>query len=242
MFDGFLSPEQPQAQGGGAANIFIHPPQGCESESNTIPHLRPAEPAREARLRESRSAWDTVSGPFRMMRRDAARGFNAMLWLFHLVFSLICLAVSTLNPCPWYQSGVSRQLPSHFQFYVPTLSSYARHWRHGRNPLIVCCPALFTPHETSVPRVGRISTQYSFSAKFSNTPGRDYMWVIVDSGTSRHILNTDEFYLASEESNVSFTGIGGHKETAKKHGIWAGLCMDKDGKDFHFCSFGAEHK
>ena len=56
--------------------------------------------------------------------------------------------------------------------------------------------------------------------------------------TSRHILNTDEFYLASKESNVSFTGIGGHKETAKKHGIWAGLCTDKDGKDFHFCSFG----
>eukprot|EP00961_Rhodomonas_salina_P092777 1248550-Rhodomonas_salina.1 len=64
------------------------------------------------------------------------------------------------------------------------------------------------------------------------------MWAIVDSGTSRHILNTDEFYLAREESTVSFTGIGGHKETAKKHRIWAGLCTDKDGKDFHFCSFG----
>eukprot|EP00961_Rhodomonas_salina_P121931 1641889-Rhodomonas_salina.1 len=179
-----------------------------------------------------------------MMRRDTARGFNVMLWLFHLVFSFIGLTVSMLNPCPWYQSWVSRQLLSHFQFYVPTLSSYARNWRHGRDPPIVTvsCPALFTLHETSVPLVDRISTQYSFSAKFSNTPGREYMWAIVDSGTSRHILNTDEFYLASEESNVSFTGIRGHKETvtAKKHWIWAGLCTDKDSdrKDFHFCSFG----
>eukprot|EP00961_Rhodomonas_salina_P235869 3187961-Rhodomonas_salina.1 len=106
-----------------------------------------------------------------MMRRGVARGFNAMLWLFHLVFSFIGLAVSTLNPCPWYQSGVSRQLLSHFQFYVPMLSSYARHWRHERDQPIMSCPALFTPHETSVPRMDRISIQYSFSAKFSNTPG-----------------------------------------------------------------------
>eukprot|EP00961_Rhodomonas_salina_P075563 1013962-Rhodomonas_salina.1 len=103
---------------------------------------------------------------------------------------------------------------------------------------IITCPALCLPPGQSVPRPGRVATQYAFTAKFSPDPTAEYMYTVINSGTSRHILNTDAFYLACKESHVSFTGIGGHREYAKKHCIWAGLCTDDTGKYYHLCSYG----
>eukprot|EP00961_Rhodomonas_salina_P155970 2100217-Rhodomonas_salina.1 len=169
------------------------------------------------------------------MGRDAWRLFNTLLFVMHLTVSLSASVVSYLNQCTWTKSGVSCRVPNCYHLDILDLQAYIVD--DDRLPIITC-PALCLPPGLSVPRPGRVATQYTFTAKFSPDPTAEYMYDVIDSGTSRHILNTDAFYLAREESHVSFTCIGGHREYTKKHGIWAGLCTDDTGKDYHFCSYG----
>ena len=66
----------------------------------------------------------------------------------------------------------------------------------------------------------------------------DMMFLIVDSGASRHLLTVDTYYTSSQPCNLTISGIGGHKESATKQGVWAGLLQSGTGHKISFSSFG----
>lgn len=70
------------------------------------------------------------------------------------------------------------------------------------------------------------------------TPEGSLVYLIVDSGSSRHVLSSTMLFTSSQPCNITVTGISKHQESATSQGVWGGYLMADSGAAMPFSSYG----